>query len=248
VDAEVVDKIAAQIEAQLTTQKIEDEKDVNSFCLNYLRECLDVIQPIRINPKKKGNLFFLVGPTGVGKTTTIAKLAANMAFVNRKKVALITIDTFRVAAVEQLRTFAEIMDIPIGVGFNPSDLLTEIERLSGSDVIFVDTAGRSPYNKEHMEELRQCVLLARPKEVILVLSATTSRVDLINNYKAFSDIGIDKIIFTKLDETVAWGQILNTVYEMKKPIAYITNGQNVPDDITVPDPAKLAAKLLLKEY
>ena len=118
---------------------------------------------------------------------------------------------------------------------------------TGCNRIFIDTAGRSPYNKEHMEEIRQCTMLMRPDEVILVLSATTSSADIVGICKEFNVIGIDKIIFTKLDETKAWGQILNAVHEVKKPIAYFTNGQNVPDDIIVPDPGQIAARLLMKK-
>ncbi len=244
VNSDVASHITSQIEARIPANKSDDQKIVNAFYLKYLKEYLNVIQPIKINPQKKGNLVFLVGPTGVGKTTTIAKLAANMTFVNQKSVALVTLDTYRVAAVEQLRVFAEIMGIALSVVFTPQELRNALEKLMHNDVIFVDTAGRSPYNQEHMAELKECVTLAKPDEVILVMSATTNNNDAVKIFNSFNEVGIDKIIITKLDETAGWGQVLNLVYECKKPIAYVTNGQNVPDDIMVPDPSRLAAMLL----
>ncbi|MDD3022757.1 MAG: flagellar biosynthesis protein FlhF, partial [Syntrophomonadaceae bacterium] len=130
------------------------------------------------------------------------------------------------------------------VVFNPLDLETAIAQYKDKDIIFVDTAGRSPYKEEHMQELQQYIEIAKPDETILVLSITTHSTDLINIYQKFNNIGVDKIIFTKLDETCNYGRILNTIYEIKKPIAYLTNGQNVPDDIEIPDSLQLAKMLL----
>lgn len=186
----------------------------------------------------------MVGPTGVGKTTTIAKLAANMSFLEGKEVALITLDTYRVSAAQQLRTFADIIGIPISVVFNPQDLGEAIKQYQKKDIIFVDTAGRSPYKDEHMGELQDFIEAANPDETILVLSVTTDSRDLINIYQQFNLIGVDKIIFTKLDESCNYGRILNTIYHIRKPIAYLTTGQNVPDDIEVPDTLELARTLL----
>lgn len=192
-------------------------------------------------------IVFMVGPTGVGKTTTIAKLAANLTFLDNKSVALITLDTYRVSAAEQLRTFAEIIGIPISVVFNPADMMLAIEQYRERDLIFVDTAGRSPYNSEQMEELREFIDIARPDETILVMSVNTNNNDLINIYQSFQSIGVDKLIFTKLDETCSYGTILNVLHETKKPIAYFTTGQNVPDDIEVPDSLRLAQMLLRRD-
>ncbi|WP_054694387.1 GTPase [Syntrophomonas palmitatica] len=189
----------------------------------------------------------MVGPTGVGKTTTIAKLAANMTFLENRDIGLITLDTYRISAAEQLRTFAEIIGISISVVFNPADLCHAIDKFKNKDLIFVDTAGRSPYNRQQMEELKEFVQVAKPDETILVLSITTESSDLINMYQEFSTVGIDKVIFTKLDETRHYGPIINVIQEINKPIAYFTTGQNVPDDIEVPNSFKLAHLLLRRD-
>jgi len=246
VDPELALKIVNSVELRLPEGKPFDKKWARDVCLHTLLEYVSEIRPIEVKNCKKGTLIFMVGPTGVGKTTTIAKLAANMTFVEEKDVALITLDTYRISAAQQLRTFAEIIDIPISVVFNFVDLKEAIEQYQNKDIIFVDTAGRSPYNEENMEELRQFVNVARPDETILVLSATTDSSGLINIYHRFDIVGIDKIIFTKLDEACRYGQILNVMYETQKPIAYFTDGQNVPDDIKIPDSNYLAEILLGK--
>lgn len=247
VNQDIALKIASQVEARLPRDKVVDCGWAAEVCLHCIQDCFLPARPFDERGERKGNLIFLVGPTGVGKTTTIAKLAANMTFAEQKNVALITLDTYRVAAVEQLKTFAEIMDIAISVAYTPQELAEAVEKFAYNDFIFVDTAGRSPYNFEQLEELQQCVAVARPNEVVLVLSLATPSTDLINIYEKFSLVGIDKLIFTKLDETRNYGQMLNTVYEVKKPIAYITNGQNVPDDIIIPDTWELAQMILRRD-
>lgn len=246
VDKDIAVKIATQVEARLPRGQNHDPAWALEVCLHCIQDCFPPIKPLA-DEERRGRLVFLVGPTGVGKTTTIAKLAANMTFVEHKNVALVTLDTYRIAAVEQLKTFAEIMDIAISVAYTPHELREAVDQFAYNDYIFVDTAGRSPYNYEHLEELRQCVSLVRPQEVILVMSLTTPSSELINIHHKFSPIGIDKVILTKLDETRTHGQLLNLVCEVKKPIAYITNGQNVPDDIIVPDTWELAKMLLRKD-
>ncbi len=247
VNQDIALSIVSSIESNLPAQKMDDETWVRDVCINVLQEYISDISPIASTPGKKGHIVFMVGPTGVGKTTTIAKLAANMTFLERKTVALITLDTYRVSAAEQLRTFAEIIGIPISVVFNSTDFKDAVHAYQDSDIIFVDTAGRSPRNLQQMEELRSYLNIGRPDETILVLSVTTHSQDLINIYRQFAPMKIDKVIFTKLDETYSYGQILNTIYEINKPVAYLTTGQNVPDDIEVPDPLHLASLLLRKD-
>ncbi|KUG03609.1 flagellar biosynthesis protein flhf [hydrocarbon metagenome] len=247
VNQDIAMSIVSNIESNLPEQKIDDETWVRDVCINVLQDYISDISPITVTPGKKGHIVFMVGPTGVGKTTTIAKLAANMTFLERKTVALITLDTYRVSAAEQLRTFAEIIGIPISVVFNSTDFKEAVQAYQENDIIFVDTAGRSPRNPKQMEELKSYLNIARPDETILVLSVTTHSQDLINIYRQFAPMKIDKVIFTKLDETYSYGQILNTVYEINKPVAYLTTGQNVPDDIEVPDPLHLASLLLRKD-
>lgn len=244
VEKELALKIINRVESRLPKDSKGDELWVRDLCLHTIQEYIDDIKPIELQRDKKGALVFMVGPTGVGKTTTIAKLAANMSFLEGKEVALITLDTYRVSAAQQLRTFAEIIGIPISVVFNPQDLGKAIKQYQEKDIIFVDTAGRSPYKDTHMEELQEFIAVANPDEIILVLSITTDSRDLINIYQQFNHIGVDKIIFTKLDESYSYGRILNTIYYSRKPIAYLTTGQNVPDDIEVPDTLELARMLL----
>lgn len=247
VNQDIALSIVSSIESKLPEQKMDDETWVRDVYINVLQEYISDISPIATTPGKKGHIVFMVGPTGVGKTTTIAKLAANMTFLERKTVALITLDTYRVSAAEQLRTFAEIIGIPISVVFNSSDFKDAVHSYQDNDLIFVDTAGRSPRNPEQMEELKSYLNIGHPDETILVLSVTTHSQDLINIYRQFAPMKIDKVIFTKLDETYSYGQILNTIYEINKPVAYLTTGQNVPDDIEVPDPLHLASLLLRKD-
>lgn len=247
VDRDIALSVVNSVAARLPQDGSSDDSWARDVCLHTLQESIRQIQPIKVSGEHKGMTVFMVGPTGVGKTTTIAKLAANLTFVERNDVALITLDTYRVSAAEQLRTFAEIIGIPISVVFTPTDLMLAIEQYREKDIIFVDTAGRSPYNEEQMKELQEFINVARPDETILVLSVTTDSNDLINIYQRFQTIGVDKVIFTKLDETCNYGPILNTLYEIKKPLAYLTTGQNVPDDIEVPDSLRLAQMLMRRD-
>jgi len=247
VDKDIALKIASSVENRLPGEKCTDFNWVRDVCLHTLQEFINEVKPIQVDEKETPRKVVMVGPTGVGKTTTIAKLAANFTFVDYRKVAFITLDTYRVSAAEQLRTFAEIIGIPIKVVFSPADLDEAIQSFNDRDLIFIDTAGRSPYNHDQMDELVQFINIARPDETILVLSMNTESTDLINIYNRFSIVGIDKLIFTKLDETLCYGQLLNVFNEIKKPLAYITNGQNVPDDIAVPDAQNIAAMVLGKD-
>ncbi len=181
----------------------------------------------------------LIGPTGVGKTTTIAKLSARYALLYRKKVGLLTVDTFRIAAVDQLRTYAEIMRLPIEVVVSPQDVTSALNRLADRDVIFIDTAGRSQRNELQMSELRAFLNAISPDEVHLVLSSTSNRRTIKEVVDRFSSVHYDKLIFTKMDETLTPAIILNGKYWTGKPVSYITTGQSVPDDIEDADAEKL---------
>lgn len=186
----------------------------------------------------------LVGPTGVGKTTTIAKLAANFRLLAQKDVGLITIDTYRVAAVEQLRTYGDIIGIPVEVVLTPSALKQALDRFQNKDLVLIDTAGRSPTNRMHLNELKGFLDFPHPKEVHLVLSATTNRANLQKVVEAFAPVGIDRLAFTKIDESVAFGGLVSTAYALGKPLSYLTTGQSVPDDIREADPQAIARSLV----
>lgn len=197
----------------------------------------------------KKKICFFIGPTGVGKTTTIAKLASDMKLIKKKNIALMTADTYRIAAVEQLRTYANILDIPLDVIYSEEDLKNGMEDLKDNDVIFVDTAGRSHKNLEQCEELFHLIEAIDgredfEKEICLVLSVTTKYKDLEKICSTYSKLGTCRIIFTKLDETSALGNILNVAILTNGKISYTTYGQNVPDDINLIDVQSIAKQLL----
>lgn len=247
VKPEVAMNIATSIQNRLPQDHGIETGWAYEVCLHTLREYVQDISPISVNDRKTGSLVFMIGPTGVGKTTTIAKLAANMTFLEGKKAALITLDTYRISATDQLRTFADIMGIPLSVVFSDAEIMEAVDKYQDKDIILVDTAGSSPFNQEQMSNLERFVKVAQPDEVILVLSVTTDSEDLLKIYHQFESIGIDKIVFTKLDEAMTYGQILNVIFEIRKPIAYLTTGQNVPDDIEIPDSTCLARMFLGEE-
>lgn len=173
----------------------------------------------------------LVGPTGVGKTTTIAKLAANFSILSKVKVGLVTVDTYRIAAVQQLRTYAGIIGIDLLVAYSPDELKDAVEQLSDKDLILIDTAGRSQSNPMHMGELRSFLQVLPSPEVHLVLSATTRLNDMLDVAARFGEIGFDRLIVTKVDETSVYGPLYHVPRLTGKPLAYLTTGQSVPDDI-----------------
>ena len=192
----------------------------------------------------KGVIAF-IGPTGVGKTTTLAKLAAQYALFHKKKVGLITIDTYRIGAVEQLKTYGEIIGMAVDVVMTPQELRTTIERHNDKEIILIDTAGRSSKNTMQVLELKGFLETIESIETYLVLSSTTKSKDIDKIVEDFKQVGFNKIIFTKIDETSSLGCILNVIVNTNTPVAYITDGQNVPDDIQLLYPKKVA-KLLLK--
>lgn len=189
----------------------------------------------------------LVGPTGVGKTTTVAKLAATFKLKQNKKVGLITADTYRIAAVEQLRTYAGIIGLPLEVVSGPDELADALQRFSHLDVVLIDTAGRSQRNADRLDELSTLIETAQPHETHLVLSSTASQRVLLEIVDRFSQIKTDRLIFTKLDEAVTCGVLLNVAQKVDKPLSYITTGQEVPHQIEPCSSGKLAEMVLGRE-
>jgi len=194
--------------------------------------------------KNSPRIIALVGPTGVGKTTTTAKLAAMYALNRGNKVALITMDIFRVGAVEQLKTYSRIMGIPLEVASTPKELEKAVEKYSNYDLIFIDTAGRSHKDKEKLDEMRNFLENKIPIEVYLCLSATTKDRELEEILARFSIFQISKVVFTKIDESESLGNMVNLLMKDNLQIAYFTTGQRVPEDIEVATSAKLADMIL----
>jgi flagellar biosynthesis protein FlhF len=208
-----------------------------------LKKMFRVADPLRV--KSGGPLVWaLVGPTGVGKTTTIAKLAAYYAMKHRLKVGMITVDTFRMAAPEQLKVYGRIMDVPTCVASNPVELREAVDELSDCELILVDTVGRSPSDEENLVELAS--VLAGVKNMVchLVLAAPTRDRDLQEVARAFGRFNPQSLIFTKLDETSTLGPILNQMAREAKPVSYLTFGQRVPDDLEEATREGLAKRLL----
>ncbi|MGE5397858.1 MAG: flagellar biosynthesis protein FlhF [Chitinophagales bacterium] len=243
VDEKLAMRIIKIVEQEMEKESCKEMTFAREVGLQVVSDLIKKPKPIEIRGKR-ARVVVLVGPTGVGKTTTIAKLAANFTLLEKKKVALITIDTYRIAAVEQLKTYAEIIGIPLEIVFNPDDFKNGVKKLKNSDLILVDTAGRNPRNDEQVVELNRFMETVNPDEIILVLSAATRTEDLLEAYRRFSSGRIDKIIFTKLDETGTYGQILTVLQKTRSQLSYVTNGQNVPDDIEIPDQFKLARQIL----
>ena len=201
-----------------------------------------------ITPARKGpKLVFFLGPTGVGKTTTIAKLASTYVVDEKKKVAILTADTYRIAAAEQLRTYAQILEVPFRVVYSMEEVNEAVDSFNDYDYIFVDTAGHSHQNEELLAEMEKNLEIVAAKaefQVFLVLSATTKYRDLLKITDNYKDVADYQLIFTKLDETTTVGNLLNVKLHADTPIAYITCGQNVPNDIEQFNPQKTVKQLL----
>lgn len=201
--------------------------------------------PYRIEKSVEGpQIYCFVGPTGVGKTTTLAKIAAKLSLVEGRKVGLITSDTYRISAVDQLKTYSEILNVPLEVIYEPEELPGVISRFGDKDFILIDTAGRNHKSSELKSDLTELLKSIPEAEVFLVISLTTSSADIESILNSYSFIGKYELILTKLDEAASYGNILNTRLRSNQLIAFLTNGQSVPDDITVADGDRIASLLV----
>ncbi len=247
VTPEYAEQIISEVGASLKKETVID----SILAAVYQKIVLKLGEPedIILN-KDKPVVAFFAGPTGVGKTTTIAKIASTFKLTNQARVALITSDTYRIAAVEQLTTYASILSVPIKVVYTPLEMKEAIDEFADYDLILVDTAGRSHKNLDQCNELLDLYNAIKQSDTetelipFLVLSATTKLKDMRNIIEVHKALGELRLIFTKLDETGCVGDILNIVMYSKLPVAYTTFGQNVPEDIKKLDAQAIAKQLL----
>lgn len=233
----LIDKILSIVSRQMSLSD-ENDKSIKNAIKIILKDYLG--SPVIIeNGGREQNIIFFVGPTGVGKTTTIAKLAAKQSIMNNKSVALITSDTYRIAAVDQLRTYSEILGVPLTVIYEPKELRDAIKKYSDKDYIFIDTAGRNHKNQELLSELNSLFSVVESPHVFLLLSLTTSYEDMESIIKSYQFIDDYNLIFTKVDEASSLGNIINAKFLSSKPLSYLTTGQSVPDDIELADIDKI---------
>jgi flagellar biosynthesis protein FlhF len=232
-----------QVRAEVPPQDLNDTVLIKARVARLVEEQIRTSGPIAITPGQR-RIVALVGPTGVGKTTTIAKLAANFRLREKHRVGLITVDTYRIAAVEQLRTYADIIDLPMHVVSTPREMREALRQLSGLELVLMDTAGRSPRDEVKIQELRAFLSEAQADEVHLVLSGVASASSLARTAERFAVAGTSHLILTKLDEATALGNLLPTLRDSGLPLSYVTNGQNVPDDISAADNRQLARIML----
>lgn len=246
IDNEVLEKYADSIIQEFASESGSVPID-NILSKVYQKIVLKLgeIKPLKAGESKPKIVFF-VGNTGVGKTTTMAKLASKYMLDEKKSIAMVSVDTYRIAAIEQIKTYANILNAPMEVVYTPDEMKNAVEKHKNCDFIFVDTAGRSHRNDEQKKDLQEIIASVNDyeKEVYLVVSATVKYNDLKSISKTYEDMFPYKLIFTKLDETRGWGNILNLKLDTGKDLSYVTWGQNVPDDIGTVNPQIIAKKLL----
>lgn len=223
-----------------------DQSIVRKLLVDRIVQCLQGIDGITISPSGCKKVA-LIGPTGVGKTTTIAKLAANFALKEGYKVALITADTYRIAAVEQLKIYADIIGVPLEIVYSPDELRAALHRHEDKQLVLIDTAGRSPSNQQQLAEHQEFLAVDPYIETHLVLSTTTKYRDAFEIVNKFSVCSPQKFLFTKVDEASNLGTVLNLLYHFPITLSYMTTGQSVPDDIELVNATKLA-NMILRDY
>ncbi len=247
IERELAAEIIKGLHRTLRPDHLTQKSFVREKIADQLEKLLPTAGPIVRSKAFGPHVVALIGPTGVGKTTTIAKLAAKLQLEEKRKVGLITIDTYRIAAIDQLKKYADIIRSPLKVVGSAEDLREAVASMSDCDFVLIDTAGRSPKDTLKLSELKTFLEAASPDEVHLVLSTTVSRECAELAIERFADVRVDKLIFTKLDEARHVGNVLNVVRAVKKSLSYVTTGQDVPADIEVAKGRRIAQMILGNE-
>ena len=234
--------LVSTLNRNLTAGELHDEEGLCRVAEKLLARSIG----LSYRSAERKRICAFVGPTGAGKTTTLAKIAARSALEEKLKVGLITTDTYRIAAVEQLKTYARIMEIPIEVVSDKTAFRRALAKLSDRDLILVDTPGKSSVEPGYIEKLRDLFQIENPVETNLLLPLTSSQDNLAENLARFKPVGYQSIIFTKLDESRHFGMIYNVIDQERKPVSYVTNGQNVPQDIEKIDAGRLAKIIMTR--
>ncbi len=240
---ELADEVIAEVRKTLSDHELHDEAKVRRAVRSVVAALIPVDpagEQVKPTPDGRPRTIALIGPTGVGKTTTIAKLAATFKLKHGKRVGLVTLDTYRIAAVDQLKTYANIIGVPLAVAMTPDELRDAVHKMRGCDVVLIDTAGRSQRDDPRLDQLKEFIRVAQPHHVHLVLSSTCTQSVLLETVERFSRVPTDSIIFTKLDEAVSFGVLLNVTRRVKKRLSYLTTGQEVPHQIEPSRPERLA--------
>ncbi|MGD8191031.1 flagellar biosynthesis protein FlhF [Brevibacillus ginsengisoli] len=246
IEPEIVSSIISSLIKRWDQPHTYTEEEVRQATREVIIETLSTETSCSAKISKNVKHVYFFGPTGVGKTTTIAKLAAECMLKEKRKVGFITSDTYRIAAVDQLRTYANILNVPLEVVFSPKEISQAMDRLSDCDLILIDTAGRNYRNDEYVNGMKELLRYGEMSENYLVLSLSSKYADMKSIVSNFSDVPSAKVIFTKADETKSYGSILNIISQFHFSLSYITTGQNVPDDIVIATP-EMVAKMVLGE-
>lgn len=248
VASELADQVIARIKADLSLEQQRDPAAVRASARKHLAACIPVgdATPPPWRPAKGDKPFTvaLVGPTGVGKTTTVAKLAATYKLKHALRVGLITCDTYRIAAVDQLKTYASIIDVPLEVASTPDEVRAAMANLRDVDLVLIDTAGRSQRAADRLAETRALLDAAAPDQTHLVLASSSEKGVLMQAAERFATLTPTHVIFTKLDEAVSLGVLLNVAQRINATLSFVTTGQEVPDHIEAGDADRLAQLVL----
>jgi flagellar biosynthesis protein FlhF len=243
---DLAERVIAVLQDELDPKSLADPKRVREALLAQVSALVPTAEDLEFVKPRDGRprTIAFVGPTGVGKTTTLAKIAATMTLREGIRVGLVTADTYRIAAVDQLRTYADILGLRLEVASDPSEMRAALDRCSDLDAVLIDTPGRSQNDADRIADLRALIDAARPHETHLVLSGTAAERVLLREAEAFSTLGPDRVVLTKLDEAVTFGMLVSVVRRIGRRISWVTTGQEVPNDVERATSERLANLML----